>query len=183
MNLPSFFEDDSKKINFKEAVDFYMSWTISCADKKYKNANKKVYNCARSILAKLLYFEHANGLSFSNIEVKKRFKNIDLWIELTVNEQEYALIIENKIDAKVHKDQLTQYQKIVEKHYNNKPQIIIEYVLLCPIPDLCKKNNSLHIATDFNYLSLKDISDVLKLKKTENQLFDEFWFNWIMKGK
>jgi len=71
-----------------------MSWTIRCADIKHQQANKKVNDSARRILAKLLQFEHADGLLFSNIQVWKQHKNIDIWVELMVNNQQYALIIE-----------------------------------------------------------------------------------------
>ena len=180
MTLPSFFIDDSNANNFEQTIDFFMSWTIRCADVLHQNRSTKVYTSARSILAKLLHFEYADGLLFSNIQVWKQHKNMDLWIELKVNEQAYALIIENKMYSEIHTNQLNRYQKIVEEHYKNETSRIIEYVLLRPDYELDKQDQPFVVVSDFHAINLEQLADSLEYKKTGNDLFDEFWFNWAI---
>jgi len=178
MNLPSFFIDNSDSMKYEETIDFYMSWTIRCADIKHQQANKKVNDSARRILAKLLQFEHADGLLFSNIQVWKQHKNIDIWVELMVNNQQYALIIENKMYSEIHSNQLNRYQKIAEKYYKDQPTRIVEYVLLRPDYELDQQDKDLNIVSDFHYMNLEQLADTNENGKTDNHLFDEFWFNW-----
>ncbi len=180
MTLPSFFIDDSNANNFEETIDFFMSWTIRCADVIHQNRSKKVYASARNILAKLLHFEYADGLVFSNIKVWKQHKNMDLWIELNVNDQPYALIIENKMYSKIQPNQLNRDQKIVEEHYKNETARIIEYVLLRPDYELDKQDRPFVVVSDFHAINLVQLADSVADKKTGNDLFDEFWFNWAI---
>ncbi|ADV48158.1 hypothetical protein Celal_0828 [Cellulophaga algicola DSM 14237] len=183
MKLPSFFIDDSDSMKYEETIDFFMSWTIRCADSKYLNGSNKTYDRSRLILSKLLHFENAEGLLFSDIKVWKQFENIDLWVELKVNDQDYALIIENKMYSKIHSNQLGRYQKIAEEHYKNDPSRIIIYVLLRPDYELEKQDRPLVILTAFNAVNLEELADCLEEKRTGHDLFDEFWFNWTLDSK
>lgn len=180
MNPPIFFIDDTDSLKMKKIIVFFISWTIRCADEKHQNRNKKVYNYAQRIVAKLLLFENTDRLTFSNIRLLKQNKNIDLWVELKVNKQEYALIIRNKMQSKIDRNLLKKYQKLVNKHYKNQPNRIIEYVILRPNHNLEKQDESLLMLSDFNLYSLIQLASSFDTNKTGNQLFDEFWFNWVL---
>ncbi|SMC53826.1 PD-(D/E)XK nuclease family protein [Cellulophaga tyrosinoxydans] len=180
MTLPSFFIDDSNSDKFEETIDFFMSWTIRCADVIHQNRSTKVYYASRNILAKLLLFEYADGLEFSNIKVWKQHKNIDLWIELNVNNEAFAIIIENKMYSKIHSNQLQRYKEIAQEHYANDPNRIILYILLRPDYTLDRQDASHLINTDFHAMNLEQLADNAGDKKTGNDLFDEFWFNWAI---
>ena len=183
MTLPSFFIDDSDSMKFEETIDFFMSWTLRCADQIHRNRSINVYTSSRNILAKLLHFEHANGLLFSNIQVWKQHKNIDLWVELKVNNQEYALIIENKMYSKIQNNQLQRYKEIVQEHYANESNRIIEYVFLRPDYELEKQDKLFIDASDFNAVNLEQLAELIGTEKTGNNLFDEFWFNWTIDSR
>ena len=43
MKLPHFFIDDSDAIKIEETIDFFISWTIRCADEIHQKNNKKVH--------------------------------------------------------------------------------------------------------------------------------------------
>lgn len=175
MKLPSLFHDASDSMKYEETIDFCMSWTIRCADVKHQQANKKVYDSARRILAKLVQIEHGDGLLFSKIEVWKKHKNIDIWVELMLNDKTYyALIIENKMYSEIHSNQLNRYQKIAENHYKNDPERIIKYVLLRPDYELDEQDQKLNIVSDFHYLNLEELADSLEKGKTGNHLFAEY---------
>lgn len=184
MNLPSFFIDDSESLKYEETIDFFMSWTIRCADEKYRNGNKKVYENSRKIVSKLIGEEYSDKHQFSNIKVWKQHQNIDLWVEFDFNSQEYALIIEDKMysDVRYNKfgdNQLSRYKGKVKDHYLNSPSRIDKYVLLRPDYESEKKDEQFIEASGFMYLNLEQLADVLDSAKTGNELFDEFWFNWM----
>jgi CO dehydrogenase/acetyl-CoA synthase alpha subunit len=183
MKLPSFFIDASDAIKYEETIDFYMSWTIRCADLKHQQTNKKVYDAARRILAKLVQINYADGLLFSNIQVWKQHQHIDLWVELMVHDKAYTLIIENKMYSEIHSNQLNRYQKLAEKHYKDDPERIIKYALLKPDYELNEQDKKLKIVSDFHYFRLEELADSLEKIKTGNHLFDEFWFNWAEDSK
>ncbi len=35
-NLPAFFKDDSETFKVEEVIDYFLSWTIRCADVEFK---------------------------------------------------------------------------------------------------------------------------------------------------
>tara|TARA_R110000765_G_scaffold103130_1_gene192365 strand:- start:883 stop:1461 length:579 start_codon:yes stop_codon:yes gene_type:complete len=183
MKLPHFFIDDSDAIKIEETIDFFISWTIRCADEIHQKNNKKVHENSRKILSKLLGFENADLLRFSDIKVRKQHRNIDLWVELKLNDQEYALIIENKMYSAINHNQLNRVMKLVEHHYLEEPTRIIEYALLRLDYELEKQDEPLVIVTDFNFYNLVQLAEYIDANKTGNQLFDEFWFYWAIDGR
>ncbi len=182
MRLPSLFYDGSDSIKIEETINYFISWTIRCADNIYQNENKKVYRNYRIIVSKLLGFDNADFLEFTNIKVCRNHKNIDLWAELNVNGEEYALVIENKMYSSNYLNQLDRYKRVVEEHYLDNPSRNLEYVLLQPNYELVNQDDPLVIFTDFTYCNLEQLTEFLELEKTGNQLFDEFWFNWALES-
>lgn len=184
MGLPKFFKDDSESMKYEETIDFFLSWTIRCADIVYKKENEIVYNYSKLILQKLLLnFSISNELIFKNIKVWKQHSNIDLWVELTIEdygiEQKAAIIIENKMYSSIRNCQLEKYNKIATEYYKTD-NIKIAYIFLRPDYEIGNKTNEKAKCKElgYMYLNLEELKDALPNKKTKNHLFDEFWFNW-----
>lgn len=178
MNLPSFFIDDSESMKFEETIDFFMSWTIRCADEIHQNGNKKVYENSRKIVCKLLGLEFTDIQKFSNIKVWKQHKNIDLWVELDVNDEKSAIIIEDKMYSTIHSNQLERYKEIVDNYYAERSIKEIAYVLLRPDYELEDQDKEIIEESGFKYHNLEQLAPYGEHEKTGNELFDEFWFNW-----
>ncbi len=136
------------------------------------------------ILQKLLSnFNTSNESIFKNIKVWKQHSNIDLWVELTIEdngiENKAALIIENKMYSSIRNGQLEKYKEIANDYYKNE-NVRIAFIFLRPDYEIGNKTNEKEICEKlgYTYLNLEELKDVLLNKKTKNHLFDEFWFNW-----
>jgi len=184
MGLPKFFKDDSESMKYEETIDFFLSWTIRCADIVYKKEDEIVYNYSKLILQKLLSnFSISDESIFKNIKVWKQHSNIDLWVELTIEvkgiEEKAAIIIENKMYSSIRNGQLEKYIEIATEYYKNDDRKI-EFIFIRPDYEIGNKTNEKALCEElgYTYLNLEELKDVLLNKKTKNHLFDEFWFNW-----
>lgn len=77
--------------------------------------------------AKLSVFDFVN-LDFSDLEIKREYKNIDILILSKSNG--LCIMIENKIYAKEGNDQLTKYRNYIEKEYSDFKHKIYIYLSL-----------------------------------------------------
>ena len=182
MKLPLFFKDDSDSMKYEEVIDFYMSWTIRCADEIYKNEYSKIHSHAKLVLARLAFDnpEYLKDKKVSNIKVWKQHKNIDLWVELEIDNDKYALIIEHKMYSSIRPGQLEKYKEIAIAYYEDKTDYNIIYIFLRPdyeIDELYGESTKC-IDLGYKYLNIEQLQDTLSNDKTGNDLFDEFWFNW-----
>ena len=182
MNLPLFFKDDSDSMKVEEVIDFYMSWTIRCANEIYKMEFPKIHSHAKLILSRLAFdnSEYLTDKVISNVKVWKQHKNIDLWVELEIDNEKFALIIEHKMYSSIRPGQLEKYKEIAKAYYNDKIDYKIIYIFLRPdyeIDNLYGESKQC-IDHGYKYLNIEQLQDVLSNDKTGNDLFDEFWFNW-----
>ena len=67
-----------------------------------------------------------NNLDFSNVQIRREWKNIDLLIIF----DDIVICIENKIYSKEHSNQLKRYKKIVQDEFFDKR---ISFVYLTPL--------------------------------------------------
>ncbi|WP_158974410.1 PD-(D/E)XK nuclease family protein [Cellulophaga sp. L1A9] len=180
MKLPSFFIDDYDSMKYEETIDFFMSWTIHCADEIYKDVNANVHESARKILTQLLAYNNANNLVFTDIKVSKQLKNIDLWIELKVDKKERILIIEDKMYSNIHNNQLQRNKEIIVEHYGVERSKDVKYALIRPDHTFEVRDEPILKKSNFVYFNLEQLADCLEEKRTGHDLFDEFWFNWTL---
>ena len=181
IQLPQFFKDDSTSDKYEELIDFFMSWTLRCADDKYSEAGL-VNTYSRFILSKLLFDDelYLKGQSVQNVKIWKQWNKIDLRCEATINDKNYALIIENKMYARIRPNQLEDYKVLAEKHYHDF-DTEIRYVLLRPDYEFETKydERSSCVEKGYQYYNIDQLQELLEGKAmTGNHLFDEFWFNW-----
>ncbi|WP_423999529.1 PD-(D/E)XK nuclease family protein [Maribacter sp. IgM3_T14_3] len=182
MNLPSFFKDNSKSDKCEEAIDFFMSWTIRCADVKYEKSFERLNTYSKRILAKLIGDCDGGEKQFGEIKVWKQSGNIDLWVEFEILQtgEQIALIIENKMYSEIRPGQLEKYRDQALEYYEELDSRRIIYILLRPDYEINNKNGEKKEcqALGYRYLNLEELKDTLDEVKTGNDLFDEFWFNW-----
>lgn len=180
-NLPSFFKDDSETFKVEEVIDYFLSWTIRCADVEF-NENKLVNEYSKMILSKLL-FDDENKLSnetVSNVKIWKQWYNVDIWAQLEINNKKYALIIENKMYSSIREKQLSNYIEIAERFYADKPEYTKKFIFIRPDYDHDLKYNEKERCMNegYSYFNLSELQDLLPNENTGNALFDEFWFKW-----
>jgi hypothetical protein len=91
------------------------------------------------------------GLDFSNIEIRREWRNIDLLVIL----DDIVICIENKVLSKEHSNQLSKYKRIIEEQFPRKNYRQI-FVYLTPYGD---ESNS---ETDtYSFVSYDAIIDIL----------------------
>ncbi|TWP28672.1 hypothetical protein ETU09_04970 [Apibacter muscae] len=199
--LPSFFKDwnwedrKAKKSNsnkYEEVIDFFISWTLRCAEEKYKDISPSVNDYAKKVLSKLLFDDenHLKDKVVTSVDVWRQWKYIDLITEIKINDEWYLLAFENKMYSPVDLEQLKSMYEITEKYGigNDFPNANRKYVLLRP--DYCfieedtkvlAQLKEIIVETEYKkfiYTNIEEIRDKIGISKTDNALFDEFWFNW-----
>ena len=189
--IPSFFNDDSKGYD-EIFVDFWLSWTIRCvniisSDKSYLKVKEYSRKILSYCISKRQDVNFLNNKNINKIRCWKQYSTdngkIDLWFELEIENKKYALIFENKVNAKISKGQLEKYKKYIDNYYKNKDYEVI-YIFLRANDEyiendekICKKNGFVPIL----YSELQEATEAEKdgdWVMTENDLFDEFWFKW-----
>lgn len=180
--LPSFFKDSSDSMKYEEIIDFFMSWTIRCADDKNRTVDPLVYNNSKAILGKLIEVEENDEFVFTDVEVWKQHRHVDLWVEFKLNGEPQALIIETKMYSTIRENQLSDYKKTADNYYIKKATgHRLHYVLLRPDYELAEKHplEQAHCESHgYKYLNLEQLQDVCTSMPTGNALFDEFWYTW-----
>ena len=199
--LPTFFnyEAEGKTDQGHEALmDFFLSWTLRCADDKNKSRDSKVHQMAKKILFTLLFSNAGNDgiIAAPEIKFESSFKvmavktyrqknSIDLLVEVKCEikkeQQAHVICIENKWYSDISENQLPKYKDYVEQNYpDQKKQYIVLFL------DSSKFNvKNKNLCKEYGYIlaSLEHIMDIVGIKEgcvkedqTGNELFDTFWF-------
>ena len=93
-----------------------------------------IRNLLKLIQGKNSYYEFFNTLDLNiaridKVTIQREKYNIDLLITLRINNENYVIVIENKLEALIHDNQLEVYKAKVEKVYSNYKKL---YVFLHP---------------------------------------------------
>lgn len=198
-NLPSFFynnvEDEFKTDQGYETLqDFYLAWTIHCADDKFKNINPKLHEYARRADFGLIYGCNDENDNFKldkkpndsfriiSVETWRQWKKIDLLAEIFIEEgsisKSFVLNIENKWYSALGNTQLEVYRQHVENEFSGKENKIINLFITC---DDVRSNYEVEKETcrkhHYSFLTIADINRIAEMNElTGNALFDEYWF-------
>jgi hypothetical protein len=100
MDKPNIFDFATSELS----QDAFFCWLMQWADQKYRES--ELNKCANEFIKKLLPDNTVTEIN--TVSVYKQWENIDIWV--TINE-EIALIIEDKINAKEHDEQLKRYEE------------------------------------------------------------------------
>lgn len=181
--LPSFFNDESNTDKFESLIDFFISWTLRCAEESYNEENtNSVHKHAKSILSILLFGEK-NVLSNSIIKSVKTWKQIsyidvlaEVEIETNGELKKHVIVIENKMYSGIRESQLENYKNYAENKYDSEWNK--RYLLICA--DDCNSGVYAEKCNPLGYtvFSIDQLGGLLNKEFTNNALFDEFWFNW-----
>lgn len=116
-NQPNLFSYATSELS----QDAFICWLLAWSDDKYKKAHPKMNEVSRNILA--MFFDKSKNEELPekiNIAIKRQHEHIDV---LCIINNEYYLIIEDKVGTKQHSKQLERYKKIGA----DKKQILIYY--------------------------------------------------------
>lgn len=192
VQLPKFRDpEDNYDLGYEVMQDFFLSWTLRCAEDKCRNANVHVNENARRAVFLLLY-GHNTQDSFSfdkkipdnfkvtRVEIKRQNGGVDLIALITVDEnngqlKKFALNIENKWYSLLKEHQLEKYKTYVERNFPNYQ--VVNLFITC---DDCRKNYKQEKEwcrkNGYKFLTISDIANIMEDNKTGNDLFDEYWY-------
>ena len=187
----SFLMCDSTEGDGKAEVvmDYVMSFSLRHAVDKYLIEKPMLCRYCRYMLGVLL-----DGLSITDetkiesVEVWKEWQYMDLVVEAIVDNQKYALLIENKYYSKLRENQLVDYKRKFDEYYDNKDVYVSKenrrYKLVtCHDEDKIEQfygsevkktkegnKEGFKILTFYDLLPNEDVYE-----DTESEIFNEFW--------
>ena len=187
LELPSFFKskDENKlDLGYENLQDFFLSWTLRCAEENYNSVNPILQDYAKKILFKLI-FDNPNANYFvKEVKAWRQVNQIDLLLEVYLLDNNnishnYVLNIENKWYTNISDTQLIKYSEYIESEFSNTDFIVKNIVIFCDSEKL-KDGSNIQKAMISNYsiTTVEDLKDVIGKLKTENHLFDEYWFKF-----
>jgi hypothetical protein len=199
--MPHFFYDEGQKSFQAEVmVDFFISWTLRCAEDKYKEIDPNVQMYSKTILLYLLkkanVINNKSNIEISSVHTEKQWDRIDLLAEVIIKEnntvKNIVLVFENKLYTHVHDNQLRRYIKSINKFYDNhipKKKFEERYFFFLTAADKISECDKIECEKTEKFIPLTvfDLRNAIgeNAKVTGNYLFDEFWFRYFFydKGK
>ena len=187
LELPSFFKskDENKlDLGYENLQDFFLSWTLRCAEENYNSVNPILQDYAKKILFKLIFDNPNANYSVKEVKAWRQVNQIDLLLEVYLLDNNnishnYVLNIENKWYTNISDTQLIKYSEYIKSEYSNSDFIVKNIVIFCDSEKL-KDGSNIQKAMISNYsiTTVEDLKDVIGKLKTENHLFDEYWFKF-----
>ena len=106
MKRPNLFEIATEEL----AQDTFLTWLLRWAAPEYAESDRELHECGVAFVKLLLGKEGDAGFRVEKIEAQREKKHID--VRADVNDQ-YTIIIEDKMNANEHSGQLERYRKEV----------------------------------------------------------------------
>lgn len=100
--------------------DAFLCWLFA----NYNCEQKEVRDFSRHLLAWFITdnLSQDNIKNITNVKIKTQFKNIDIVIECKYENDNYIIVIEDKISSNAHDQQLVRYKNTISNFYNDTYQ-------------------------------------------------------------
>lgn len=150
-NTPNIFAYGTSELT----QDAFIGWLCAWADPKYRGLEPELNSVAISLLDKFFSLCGKSLPEIKDLKVRTQWQRIDVFIELN---DEFYLIIEDKIYSRNHSNQLKRYQSLIkEKKEVNDDKIIPIYF---KTGDQCSYNKVREFG--FREFLRRDFLDILK---------------------
>lgn len=161
--------------NIEAVMDYILSWTFKMCDKTNHKTriNMPLLLECRKILSKLIDVDPT--MEVSKVETYMEREKIDLIAEVHLQRGDYHVImIENKVEANLRKDQLKNNKKKFTNFYTNKAGCIQHFWLICADSSITEEMKQQCKENGFRSITLDALSDYVA-SDVGNAIFDEFW--------
>lgn len=186
--LPSFFkskDEGSLDLGYENLQDFFISWTLRCAEENYNKVNPLLQNYAKKILFKLMFDNPNENYFVKEVKAWRQINQIDLLLEVFLldnlsNESKHVIVIENKYYSNISSSQLIKYSNYIDSKYNQTDFRVLKVVLHCDSEKINNSNN-IKLANESNFVqtTVEHLKEVIGKDFTGNYMFDEYWFKYI----
>lgn len=156
--------------------DAFLIWLLRWSNPMYKDVDSSLHECSILFINKMLNFD--GSFKVKTIEVVKQFNYIDVFC--VVNE-EYAIIIEDKVYTSEHGNQMTRYSKAIDSSLKYKH--LQKYCIYFKTGnerqgdiDIIKKNylNRNDSSWHFNVMKRQDMIEVLNSYLGTNEILLDY---------
>ena len=172
MKTPNIFEISSKELS----QDAFFAWLIRWGDPELKDENPNLFKAAQDFIRFLIASDEEHEIERARI--RRQWMGIDIIAWITTNKKKYLIVIEDKLNANQHGNQLERYKKKVENHC--KEELTKKNDKLTPVYIYLKTgNDSLRIQKrvedeGYRYIGRMDVLKVIRKREVENDVFNEF---------
>jgi hypothetical protein len=163
---PNIFNIATKELS----QDAFITWLLQWGSKENEIHDEKLHKCGAEFATKLIrkqFKDFNENIVFINAD--RHWDDIDIWADIN---NKYLIIIEDKINAKEHSDQLNKY-KINAKKWCKKNN----YELVCiylKTGNESKKSLNAVIKKGYSIFSRQDFLELLKKYDIKNEIFIDF---------
>lgn len=167
---PNLFSIATKELS----QDAFITWLLRWADDSFMKENQSLCIAGKEFIKKLLSFKYQIKTDeIQKVNACRQWRNIDILAE--VNE-EYVIIIEDKVNTSEHDNQLERYEKAVKENYENNIKIVYIYLKTgLESSDNIKKIKG----KGWNYISRKDFLDFLQSQNPQSEIYSEYLSNLL----
>ncbi|MEX1212845.1 MAG: PD-(D/E)XK nuclease family protein [Balneolaceae bacterium] len=117
MSKPNLFDYATSELSHDAFIAWLLEWASS------DNAGNPMHEFGRDVIQTFFKIQNKSLPSYSKVHVSRQYKNIDVFATLdTPQQEEWAIIIENKIYTREHSGQLKKYWELVRDEKNNIPE-------------------------------------------------------------
>jgi len=149
--------------------DAILAWLISWADSTYANSHPQLHQTGRYFVEQLFQKAQKQPPLYSTVKTTLQRNKIDLLVEL---DNKHAILIEDKVYANTHGEQLKEYWQILQQEYN--PENILPIFLKTGYqPDFTTVEGD-----GFYSFTAENLMEVVEYgknhAKVQNDIFTEF---------
>jgi hypothetical protein len=101
---PNLFDIATKELS----QDAFFTWLFLWGNPDCEIYNNELHKCSQEFIKKLLLKQFKINISITKIEAGRQWNNIDIWVKIN---NEYLIVIEDKISTFEHSNQLENYKK------------------------------------------------------------------------
>jgi hypothetical protein len=162
---PNIFEISTKELT----QDAFITWLIKWADPSNNKYDTNLHKCGIDFVKYLIKKQFNEDIEINKVEAGRQRKNIDIWAD--VNEK-YFIIIEDKIFASEHSNQLERYRETaIEWYKDNHRELVYIY-----LKTGTEAKSSLKIVSEkgFSIIERLELINFFKRYRIKNNIFIDF---------
>lgn len=152
--------------------DAFWGWLFKWAEKDNAQFDEHLCKCAKECL--LMFLGNTSLLNIENVEIYRQWENIDLWI--TVN-NDYHIIIEDKIGTSEHDNQLERYKKIAKEWYENEGKQDFDThfsFVYYKIGDITPYERNIVEKAEYKLIDREQVLSIFEKYEISNSLFNDY---------
>ena len=157
VNRPSLFKYATKELS----QDAFFCWLLEWSEEKYKNSD--LYGISKNFLKNII----GKDITVDTIRIKRQYLHIDI---LAIINEKLFISFEDKINSKIHGNQLKIYKETLEKKHKN-PEKIFVYIKTDLIMEEEKKNVE---KNGYIVLDIFTLYTIL-LSQPKNDIYQDFF--------